>query len=339
MPPSTIFVDLAAFERQLSDCSLPMLDDICSLWGGGDSNSVTPDKNDKQNKKDENDKKPSPDGDTQVTMHTSPFLKYEQADGYEYPTLYQECDEMLQACILIYPMADLRTMAREGVIQDDVVLKLPLTASQVLEAVETYKDELMDTNAFGNEFHRDILKAVHERQLKMPIKKEEPTLEIELPEGESPESIEDDNADITRVVAFDDEFQKEELVYAIAVNPHYKRITVVFRGSITKQDWAANMEAYMKEIPNPMASRHASQQPTVSVHHGFHEYMFSPTERGAMGPNGEPLSEYEEILQHHVLPVIEKYPEYKVSFLGCYCILLTFHDNLVQLTANHPQSI
>jgi len=259
------------------------MDDIC----GGRTFAV--------NKNKEND-----DNATNVTLRTCPFIKYD--DGYEYPNLYRETDDMLQACILVYPMAELRRLVRNGTLQDDTVLKLPLTAKQVLQVVETHKHVLVNTAAFGQDFHLDILKAIADRQilLRAVDEKEETTL-----------------------VAFDDEFEREELVYAIAVNHSYKRITVIFRGTMTRTDWATNIETFMKEIPNPM-QWHALQQPTVHVHNGFHDYMFSPTERGATGPNGEPLSEYQEILQEHVLPVVKQYPGYKVSS-GLWLLLVRMH--------------
>jgi predicted lipase len=107
-------------------------------------------------------------------------------------------------------------------------------------------------------------------------------------------------------VAFDDEFQQHELVYAIWVNRLHKRITVIFRGSTTQTDWATNYQVYMKEIPNPTMACHKSQESTVQVHNGFCEYMFTHSERGVTGTNGEALSEYEEILQEHVLPVLQE---------------------------------
>jgi predicted lipase len=51
-------------------------------------------------------------------------------------------------------------------------------------------------------------------------------------------------------VAFDDEFQQHELVYAIWVNRLHKRITVIFRGSTTQTDWATNYQVYMKLCRN-----------------------------------------------------------------------------------------
>jgi len=67
----------------------------------------------------------------------------------------------------------------------------------------------------------------------------------------------------------------------------------------------------MKTLPCPVKGR-KSLPDTIKVHNGFHDYLFEKTRRGAKGSNGEPLSEYEEILQEHVLPVIKKYPTYKV---------------------------
>jgi hypothetical protein len=212
---------------------------------------------------------------------TSPFIAYN--DGYTFPNLYQETNDMLQACVLVYPMAELRRLAREGMLKDAPhILQLPQTATQVLQAVNTHEHVLLGTGAFDNYFQFDILKKVQKQH--------------------------DNNS---QLVAFDDEFQQHEVVYAICVNPLHKRITVIFRGSTTQTDWATNYQVYMKEIPNPMAC-HKSQEPTVHVHNGFYEYMFTPTERGATGPNGEALSEYEEILQEHVLPVLQEYPGFKV---------------------------
>jgi len=115
----------------------------------------------------------------------------------------------------------------------------------------------------------------------------------------------------SRIIAFDDEFEQEELVYAIEVNYLNKRITVTFRGSTTKQDWATDFEIYMKQVDNPL-KRHSTQKPSFRVHSGFFDYLFQPSSRGARGPNGESYSQYQEILYLHILPVIKKYPGYKV---------------------------
>jgi hypothetical protein len=230
----------------------------------------------------------------------SPFLVYE--DGYKWPDLFTEVDEMMETCVLIYPLAELRRMVREGELQDEsgAIMKTPLTHTQILSIVESKKEELVKTK-FGDEFYLDVLKTVEERNMMASPKSEEEAQPVNV----SPSTI----------VAFDDEFEQEELVYAIDVNRARKRVTVCFRGSVTKTDWATNFEIYMKDVPNPVKS-HRLQKPTIKFHNGFYNYLFEPSSRGATGPKGEPLSEYQEILQEHVLPVLKDNPGYKLYVTG-----------------------
>jgi hypothetical protein len=66
----------------------------------------------------------------------SPFLRY--YDGYLWPDLYTEVIEALEACALIYPLAEVRRLARRDNLQDSkLLLRLPLSHSQVLEAIES----------------------------------------------------------------------------------------------------------------------------------------------------------------------------------------------------------
>jgi len=217
----------------------------------------------------------------------SPFLVYE--DGYAWPDLYSEVDEMLECCVLLHPLVELRRLARAGELPQEQVLRIPLTRTDVWEIVEEHKHKLVATS-MSDEFSLRTLAAAKERA------------ETHL----SP----------TTIVAIDDEFEKEELVYSVEVNERRKRVTVCFRGSVTKTDWATNYEAYFKEVPNPMHHRHASQEETVRVHHGFHDYLFEASSRGVTGPNGEVLSEYQEILQEHVLPVLHDNPGFKLFICG-----------------------
>jgi hypothetical protein len=228
----------------------------------------------------------------------SPFLAYE--DGYKWPNLFTEVDEMMETCVLIYPLAELRRMVREGELQDEsgAILKTPLTHTQILNIVESKKEELVKTQ-FGNEFYLDVLKTVEERNMMaIPKSEQEPA-----------------NVSFSTIVAFDDEFEQEELVYAIDVNRARKRVTVCFRGSVTKTDWATDFEIYMKDVPNPLKS-HRLQKSTIKLHNGFYNYLFQPSSRGVTGPKGEPLSEYQEILQEFVLPVLRDHPGYKLYVTG-----------------------
>ena len=233
--------------------------------------------------------------------YMSPFIKYD--DGYRFPDLFSEIDEMIEPCVLIYAIAELRKLARQDeILFGSRILSLPVSHSEIMQVVESNR-KLLETSSFGKEFYVSILRAADERNMMRHTDREgnavaekEPA-EVSL----SPETI----------VAFDDEYADKELVYMIEVNHRRKRVTITFRGSITETDWATNYEIYMKEFENPM-KKHASQEEKVRAHNGFHDYMFEPNNRGVKGPSGEDLSEYQEILQQHLIPILKQNLGYKV---------------------------
>ena len=230
----------------------------------------------------------------------SPFFLSEK--GYRWPDLYSEIDEMIETTTLIYPLAELRRMARDGKVLfgREKILATPLTHEDVVQVVEANRKELESMDAqILRDFYFDVLKTLEERSMMHVADDKEKALSL------SPSTI----------VAFDDEFEMEELVYMVDVNHKRKRVTVCFRGSVTKKDWATDYEIFMKEVDNPM-KHHASQEPTVRVHNGFYDYLFTPSSRGVKGPNGEELSEYQEILQEHLLPVLRENPGYKLYVTG-----------------------
>ena len=274
---------------------------------------------------DENNLKSIPT-DTSLSQLIDPFVAYK--DGYEWPNLYSELQDMLEACILIYPLAELRRKAREeadkGIVPQNIdstssikptslqrVLIMPLTHKQVMDVVDANKSILEDTRFGHTEDEDDEISAItsppaggdrignsfHYHTL----------LEAQY---------KNNNMTPCSIVAVDDEYEEQELVYSVQVNHIKKRITICFRGSVTKLDWATNFQTYMNDVPNPMAS-HSTQDDTVRVHSGFYDYLFTPSSRGGKGPNGEALSEYSEILYHHILPILKQYPkEYKVYVTG-----------------------
>jgi Lipase (class 3) len=202
-----------------------------------------------------------------------PFIAYD--DGYRFPDLFTEIDEMIETNCLI--------------------LSMPLTHAQVMELIQSNSTEV----------NAKSLEVMEERNmLEHSSEPEEGKTMTAKQRKLSPASI----------IAFDDEFEEEELVYMIELNHARKRVTVCFRGSSTKLDWATDSEMYMKEVPNPVKT-HPGQEPIYKVHHGFYNYLFAPTLRGATGPNGEALSQCQEILQEHVMPVIREHPGYKVSLV------------------------
>ena len=124
----------------------------------------------------------------------SPFVKYD--DGYRWPDLYTEIDEMLEPNILIYAIAELRKMAREDeILFGSSILSLPISHSEIMQVVEGNR-KLLETTKFGKEFYVNVLRAADERNMTRhtdragnPVPEKEPS-QVNL----SPETI----------VAFDD---------------------------------------------------------------------------------------------------------------------------------------
>lgn len=230
---------------------------------------------------------PSPDDPNDANQRMSPFLKYN--DGYVYPDLFSEVDEMLESCVLIYALVELRRKARQQAFDaptNQLILELPMSHPDLFQIVLDNRDALLDTK-FGKDFYLQTLKVLQERTVYSP----------------------------TKIIACDDAYEQRELVYTVEVNDVRKRVTVVFRGSVTELDWATNYEIYMKQVHNPNAT-HATQDPHIKLHNGFHDYLLLPNRHGTKGKDGHVLNEYEEILHHHVLPVLNKNPDYKLYVTG-----------------------
>lgn len=219
----------------------------------------------------------------------SPFIRYD--DNYHWPSLYSEANEMIETSSLIYLLSELRTKARKGDLPSGAenVLSTPLTYAQILETVEMNSETLAGSE-LGSDVFNNILEATRERNI---------TTSSVTP---------------SQIVAFDDEFATEELVYSVDVTHSRRRVTVCFRGSTNRIDWTANLQVHMKKVDNPCKDA-TGQDSVVRVHSGYYNYLFTPSLRGTKGENDEDLSEYEEIMTV-VLPIVKKYPNYKVYVTG-----------------------
>jgi predicted lipase len=215
----------------------------------------------------------------------SPFDAYSGDGSYHWPDLYTEVDEMLETCVLIYPMVEIRRKARSSDfdgLSAEKVLYLPQTHTEIMQVVSHNKDKISDTS-LKSEFFMKALEAADKRS------------RLHLSS--------------TTIVAVEDKHEKEELVYSIEVNHQRKRVVVCFRGSVTKMDWAMNFEIYMKEVPNPMRA-HASQSQTIRVHNGFHDYLLLPRDTDNHG-----ISTYKEIM-YSVYSMLQTHPGFKLYVTG-----------------------
>lgn len=160
------------------------------------------------------------------------------------------------------------------------------------------------------------------------IKGDGAELVIEKIDGEHPPS--DFEKDLKRLIArkidariteFDDEFSGAELVYGITQDVTNKRITVVFRGSVTSgKDWPTNLNMIYTKVPVPPLLKNVPLNGyDIKVHRGFYGYLHS---------TGEGTPKINEIVTN-LKEVLAENPGYELfitghSLGGALCQLLSF---------------
>ena len=74
---------------------------------------------------------------------------------------------------------------------------------------------------------------------------------------------------------FHDETTTQGAVYGIAVNHLRKRVTIVFRGSVTQQDFLTDSRSKQRKIDNPVVSLVEDVPKQIQIHTGFYSYLFA----------------------------------------------------------------
>lgn len=175
-------------------------------------------------------------------------------DGYEWPTLYEEVDDMLDASLLMYPIAELRKVARdhpEDFSDPNDVMKEPITAKEV--------EDLLVEN-------REVL-AMHLEKEDLGVLTQVMDALVARQAGVG--NIKRQAA--STMYKFADDNSNSELVYAIGTDDARKRVTVSFRGSQTTRDWLQDFQIWMEKLDNPLYAKGIKGQPkTLRVHHGFY---------------------------------------------------------------------
>ncbi|KAL7470416.1 hypothetical protein ACHAXS_010655 [Conticribra weissflogii] len=89
------------------------------------------------------------------------------------------------------------------------------------------------------------------------------------------------------IVEVGDVRSREELVFSVGIDHAQARITVCFRGSVTKTDFMVDARINLFRAPDPRTD----STDTVGIHQGFYEYLFRGREKGKQ-------SKYAEIMTH-----------------------------------------
>lgn len=103
--------------------------------------------------------------------------------------------------------------------------------------------------------------------------------------------VKKDDADSSIIHTIGDAKCFEELVYAVEVNQHEERITVVFRGSVTKVDFATDANVTMLYVSEPTSNPQVADDiGEIGIHQGCYDYLFG-------SKNGKP-NKYDQIMGH-----------------------------------------
>jgi hypothetical protein len=198
-------------------------------------------------------------------------------------SVFTEGLELMVGAVIIYIFAELRNMVREGTVEDLTLSQLepPLTASRTLELIQTHKNALAK-RAVDHDYLESRLEALA-RAYQSPLSG--PSMAVYDKEAREPESIspvcsldgilsifcgkhnplrgtktmtstalsdQPNRNDSIVLTHFVDHKSQEEIVHAVVVNSIKKRISIVFRGSVTNKDFLQDAKCAQQSLPNPV---------------------------------------------------------------------------------------
>jgi hypothetical protein len=267
----------------------------------------------------------------------------ERSKVVDVANLFQETDESLNFCTLVYTVTMLRRLVREKKVDQnaDAIMKLPLSMKEADDLVLAERHHLtLSKHAENKRIFTNIVKTLNDRR----CYSRDDTSPRKLPR--SPKSAVEQIVDAppSFITAFGGETVNNSLVYGISVSHERRVVTLCFRGAETDIDWAPlNTKVYMEEISNPM-KKHPSQTSTVKIHNQLYEFLMSPSLRDANNTSWTDISEYQEILEEQVIPTLMEYRGYKVLSMRLYVgdamiedVSFTFLSFFLQALCNGPQ--
>ena len=96
------------------------------------------------------------------------------------------------------------------------------------------------------------------------------------------------------VVWFSD-LSQSDVVYGICVQREEKKITVVFRGTVTAHNWAMNFRYNMMDVSNPVKDYYPGRAETLSLHSGFALYLLRKRKDTRMSKMDEIFEKVQQI--------------------------------------------
>mmetsp|Transcript_53 Transcript_53/g.108 ORF Transcript_53/g.108 Transcript_53/m.108 type:complete len:462 (-) Transcript_53:62-1447(-) len=213
----------------------------------------------------------------------------------ERPSVFDEANEMLTGALLIYVFADLREMSRRGELTTHITeLEPPILIDNVVRSIQNNK-EALEKRSIDHEGLEERLRVLKDDCENMKLN------------NNFAESL-FASSKRTLLTHFHDENSSQEMVHGIVVNSQRRRITVIFRGSVTKKDFITDAKCHQKKVENPVF-RLAPQQTTetINLHTGFYEYLFNKDDSG--------MSRFQGI-SNDVKQLLEQNPGFRLYCTG-----------------------
>eukprot|EP00545_Synedropsis_sp_CCMP1620_P002867 CAMPEP_0119006350 /NCGR_PEP_ID=MMETSP1176-20130426/2248_1 /TAXON_ID=265551 /ORGANISM="Synedropsis recta cf, Strain CCMP1620" /LENGTH=496 /DNA_ID=CAMNT_0006958259 /DNA_START=24 /DNA_END=1514 /DNA_ORIENTATION=+ len=239
-----------------------------------------------------------------VVEHRLPY----DEDFDQFPSVYEEATDMLDASSLIYAITTLRKRALDQIGEDggdrlefynsvmaENAKRLGIADYPIRQKSVNGKDD--DGGFFGSLW--SMFKG-RDKPKKERIKDPKAVLRSSLTANEILQFISENKSvlkeevdqnvndalerisergssmvnedDMDTVEYFLDEYQDRELVCAITVSRSEKRVTVTFRGSSTTKDWIQNLQAKTTTLPNELKEDPKDPE-EYSIHSGFLNYL------------------------------------------------------------------
>ena len=189
-------------------------------------------------------------------------------------SLFETASSMTVGCIAVFLLAELRKLAKKGVLMVDAVagvddnelmLQLPFKAGNSIPSIWRRNKVILRRKMRSDQYNTlgHLADSIAEQQERYPLMARSQCEHV------------------------GDEKASNECVYSIHTNEARKRIVLVFRGSITLKDWFQDTKSAFGEVKNPLygvdlsssKEKHpdgiGEEQPEMlPIHMGFKEYLY-----------------------------------------------------------------
>jgi len=177
------------------------------------------------------------------------------------PSIYDDATSMISVASSVYIFATLRETVRDDRSSLSLVdFEPPMTTREIILAIKANKEALKDSMCPKKYNKLELMsQSLAQRYGKINGGMMDAALE---------------KSEESQLVEFVDTESNTQLVHAIAINRSQKRVTVAFRGSANKNNFITNSKIVQTKVENPVYILDEKLPEKISLHSGFHKYLF-----------------------------------------------------------------